>query len=163
MKRVLLLTLILFSKDALALGPEKACFRKASESEDTCAVSLSTLIARGEDFDGKKVAIRGFFAYAEKPMLFISRDAFLMSDTPSGIVVQLPEDAALARKLTSADHRYVMVIGRYHALASDLTAYSGGLLSGGYLTEVTSAGVAGDQPWGYAVPAPYDAKRKPSP
>lgn len=162
MKRLLLLALILFSTDVLSLGPEKACFRKAGESEDICAISLSTLIARGEDFDGKNVAIRGFFAYAEKPVLFSSRDAFLMSDTPSGVVVQLPVNTELARKLTTADHRYVMVVGKYHALASDLTSYSGGLLSGGYLTEITSVGVVGDQPWGYAVPEPYEVKRKPS-
>jgi hypothetical protein len=163
MRRVVLIAFAFICAPALALGPEKACFQKGTGSEKTCAISLSTLIARGEDFDGKIVAIRGFFAYAEKPMLFVSRDAFLTSDTPGGVVVQMPANATLARKLAGADHQYVMIVGRYHALASDLTAYPGGLLSGGYITEITSAGAVGDQPWGYSVPAPYEDRRNSSP
>jgi hypothetical protein len=53
MKRIASFVLAVIPLSAAALGPEKACFRRGVDSEDLCAVSLSTLIARGEDFDGK--------------------------------------------------------------------------------------------------------------
>src|ERR1700743_3898600 len=84
MKRLVILLLAMLPLTAAALGPDKACFHRGSDAENTCAVSWSTLIARGEEFDGKIVAVTGFYAYSERPMLFASRDAFLVSDAAGG-------------------------------------------------------------------------------
>lgn len=151
--------LALIPLDALALGPAKSCFRQGGESEDTCAISLSTLIARGEDFVGKIVLVIGFYAYSDSPMLFASRDAFLTSDAANGVRIQLPKPGPLALKLASLDHRYVQVAGRFHAIAADV-ADRGGLLTGGYITQLTAAGGVDNRPWGYSLPMPYDARKK---
>lgn len=157
--RVMLFALALFPLTAAALGPAKACLQLGQDSEKTCVVSLSTLIARGEDFDGRIVLVTGFYAYAEKPMLFASRDAFLASDVADGVGIQVPSPGPLAQKLASVDHRYTQVRGRYHATAADYSAY-GGLATGGYIAELSAAGDVGDQPWGYSVPMPYDIRKK---
>jgi hypothetical protein len=159
MKWIIFLSITMFSSNVLALGPEQACFRRAVDTEDTCSVSLSTLIARGEDFDGKLVAVVGFYAYAEYPMFFTSRDAFLSSDAADGVGVKIPTNAALAEKLGALDHQYIMMVGRYHAKALDVSAFAG-LRTGGHLTEIISVGATGSEPWGYSRPEPYDAKKK---
>jgi hypothetical protein len=160
MKTILFFLMTLLPLGASALGPQTTCFRLGGESEDLCAVSLSTLIARGEDFDGKNVIIKGFYAYAEKPMLFVSRDAFLMSDTADGVILRIPGSDALAKKLASVDHQYVSIVGRYHADAADVTGYGAGYRSGGVLNEITSVGADGDEPWGYSLPVPPDLKKR---
>lgn len=160
MKLIAFVLLAFVPLSASALGPDNGCFRLPRDSEDLCAVSLSTLIARGEDFDGKNVIIKGFYAYAETPMLFVSRDAFLMSDTADGVIVRLPANEALAKKLSSVDHQYISISGRYHAHAGDVTGNGGGYRSGGVLNEITSAGADGDEPWGYSLPMPPDLKRR---
>jgi hypothetical protein len=152
-KRIALLVLAFMPVSALALGPDKACFRRGGEPGDICAVSLSTLIARGKDFDGKNVSVKGYYAYAEKAVLFVSRDAFSISDAAAGVVVIMPANEALAQKLAGVDHQYVQIVGRYYARAFEL-AGNGGIRSGGFLTEITSVGATGDRPWGYSLPVP---------
>ena len=159
MKRLVILLLAMLPLTAAALGPDKACFHRGSDAENTCAVSLSTLIDRGEEFDGKIVAVTGFYAYSERPMLFASRDAFLVSDAADAVGIQVPKPGPLAQVLSSADHQYVRILGRYHATALDVSA-QGGLRTGGYITELTAAGVKGNEPWGYSLPMPYDARKK---
>lgn len=159
MKRFVIPLLAMLPLTASALGPGKVCSRLGNDSEDTCAVSLSTLIARGEEFDGKIVAVTGFYAYSDRPMLFVSRDAFLVSDVADAVGIQVPKPGPLAQALSSADHQYARILGRYHATALDVSA-QGGLLTGGYISELTAAGTKGDEPWGYSLPMPYGVRKK---
>jgi hypothetical protein len=151
--------LALLPLTASALGPDKACRQMGQNAEKTCVVSLSTLIARGEDFDGRIVLVTGFYAYADVPMLFASRDAYLASDAADGVGVQIPPPGPLADKLDSVNRRYTQVMGRYHATAGDVSAY-GGFVTGGYIAELSAAGDVGDSPWGYSQPMPYDIRKK---
>ncbi|MBB3226655.1 hypothetical protein FHW69_001245 [Luteibacter sp. Sphag1AF] len=159
MKRVLFFILFFLSFDAVALGPQKSCFRTGADREGICSVSLTTLITRGEEFDGKIVMVTGYFAYAEYPMIFVSKEAFLSSDAASGVGIVLPESSALARKLTNSDHQIVEIVGRYHAVAEDVSAF-GALRTGGKISEITSAGPTEAMPWGYSLPVPYGVEKK---
>jgi hypothetical protein len=159
MKWLMICALALIPLDALALGPAKSCFRQGGESEDTCAISLSTLIARGEDFDGKVVLVIGFYAFADTPMLFTSHDGFLSSDAADAVDIILPKAGPLAQKLDSVDHQYVQIKGRYRATATDVTGY-GGFRTGGTITEIRGVGARANLPWGYSLPRPYDARKK---
>jgi hypothetical protein len=158
MKWIVFSLLAMLPLTASALGPDKACFRRGNDSEGTCAVSLSSLIARGEEYDGRIVLVTGFYAYSDRPMLFASRDAFLTSDVADAVGIQLPKPGPLANVLASVDHQYVRVLGRYHATALDVSA-QGGVRTGGYISELTAAGSKGNEPWGYSLPTPYDARK----
>jgi len=158
MKWCLSLSLLFFPLAAFALGPSAACIQLGQATEKTCVVSLSTLIARGEDFDGRIVLVTGFYAYGHVPMLFASRDAFLTSDASDAVSIRLPPAGPLADKLASVD-RYAQVEGRYHASAADVSSY-GGSRTGGVINELSAAGDVSDHPWGYSLPTPYDVRKK---
>jgi len=91
-------------------------------------------------------------------MLFISRDAFLTSDAANGVGVQTPKLAPLAKNLMSMDHQYVQVVDRYRAVANDVTD-RGGFMTAGYISDLTAAGAQDNQPWGYLLPVPYEARK----
>lgn len=159
MKLLTFAALTLLSFSGAAADASKFCVNVGYMDEPVCSVSMSMLLARGEDFDGKIVEVTGYLAYAELPVLFSSKETFQIASLADGIAVVMPKNKMLAAKLWSLDHSTVQIIGRFSAAPVDATRY-GHFHTSGRLTEVSSAG-SGFIPWGYAVPVPYDMRGAP--
>jgi hypothetical protein len=126
-----------------------------------CFVSINTLIARGDIFDGKIVIVEGYFAYADVPVLFSTKDDFLVSNTASGLVVSMPDDRILFKRLYGLNHRPVILTGRFSASPVDLFSNQGFKASGRIydITKVSDAFM----PWGYLEHAPPSSSRTQNP
>jgi len=127
---------------------QRFCLKLGDINEDVCSVSLGTLIARGEDFDGKLVEVTGFYAYADIPMLFSTKDSFMSSNVADGLAITIPSDGKIASRLFDLNHSTVTVIGRFSVKPRDTSSYSG-YRTGGRLYEIRSIGSA-FSPWGYS-------------
>lgn len=131
---------------------QRFCLKLGDINEEVCSVSLSTLIARGEDFDGKVVEVTGFYAYADIPVLFSTKDSFMSSNVADGLAVTIPDDVKTASRLFELNHSTVTIIGRFSAKPRDTSSYSG-YRTGGRLYDIRSIGPA-FSPWGYSEPTP---------
>ncbi|UGB47238.1 hypothetical protein LQ772_08135 [Frateuria edaphi] len=116
-------------------------------------MSLYSLITKGADYDNKVVAVTGFFAYGEIPILFTSRDMFEASSVSDGIAVVLPASVKQVSSLYGLNHSYVELVGRFNARGSDTSDYHG-FETAGTITDIKWVSKA-DHPWGYSeVPPP---------
>ncbi|MGO4702660.1 hypothetical protein [Dyella sp. 2RAB6] len=153
MKTIIALLLAVCSGSAMDGNVDRFCFKLGDIKEQVCAVSISTLIANGQDFDGRLVSVNGYFAYADIPMLFATKDSFMSSNVADGVAVSMPKNPRLASKLYGLDHGFIQIMGRYSAKPVDTTRYQA-YRTGGRIAEIESVGAA-TTPWGYTGTAPY--------
>jgi hypothetical protein len=88
-----------FSNGSWAGDLDRFCFSRGGIDERVCAAPLAVLIARGEEFNGKMVILHGYFANGPVPMLFASNEDSLTSNVEAGLVVRIPHNGPIARKL----------------------------------------------------------------
>jgi hypothetical protein len=153
LKTILIFFLCMASMVSIAGDIQRFCFRIGDINEDVCSVSLSTLIARGEDFDGKLVEVTGFYAHADIPVLFSTKDSFMSSNVADGLGVKIPSNVKIASRLFELNHSTITLIGRFGAKPIDTSRYSG-YQTGGRLYDIRTVGPA-FAPWGYSEPQPY--------
>ncbi|WP_233842210.1 hypothetical protein [Dyella sp. 2HG41-7] len=142
-----LVMLCIFTPMVNAGDIDRFCFDRGDTNEKVCAVPLTVLIARGEDFNGKLVLLHGYFANGAVPVLFASNEDFLTSNVENGVVVRVQKDSPIAARLFELNHRSVDILGRYDASPVDLTSYHAGRASG----SISSIRLVGDAyaPWGF--------------
>lgn len=114
---------------------------------------MNALVSNGQDFDGRLVFVTGYFAYADIPMLFATKDSFLASNVADGVAVTMPKNPKLASKLYGLDQTFIHIMGRYSAKPVDTTRYQP-YRTGGRIYDVESLGPA-TTPWGFSGTAPY--------
>lgn len=153
MKTMLALLLAVCSGSAMASDIDRFCLKLGDIREQVCTVSMSTLIATGQDFDGRLVSVTGYFAYADIPILFATKDSFQSSNVADGVAISMPKNPRLASKLYGLDHGFVQIMGRYSAKPVDTTRYQA-YRTGGRIADIESVGAA-TTPWGYTGAAPY--------
>lgn len=154
MKVAMVLLLILMPCICKAGNLDRFCFPMGGEKEPVCYVSIATLIARGEEFDGRIVIVQGYFAYSDASVIFASKDDFLSSNTANGLYVVLPDDSALLKKLYGLNHNMVVLRAKFSAKPVDLLSNQG-YWSSGRLYDLMGVGDSFG-PWGYMehVPPP---------
>jgi hypothetical protein len=141
------------SMASMAGDIQRFCFKRGDISEEVCAVSLSTLISRGEDFNGKLVVVTGFYAHADIPMLFSTKESFMSSNVADGIGITIPGNVKIASKLFELNHRTITLIGRFSDKPVDTSSYYG-YRTGGRLYDIIML-QSEFAPWGYSEPRPY--------
>lgn len=147
MRTALICLLALLPHLSHAGDVSRFCVHLGGLSEAVCNVPMSTLLARGEDFDGKLVVITGYYVSSDLPLLFSSETAFFSSDTANALAVTMPKDPRIAKKLNELNRRSVMLVGRYSMTPVNVTRFHG-FITGGRLSEITSVGDA-FSPWGF--------------
>lgn len=158
MRIVLILFLSLAPCISWAGDISRFCFQMGGLNEVVCNVPMSTLLARGEDFDGKLVIVTGYYVYSNMPLLFSSKTAFLSSDAANSLGITTPKDPKIAGRLNGLNHREVMLMARFSMKPVDVTRYQG-YRTGGRLFDVTRVGDA-FLPWGFSEHAPPLSKDK---
>ena len=159
MKSVLVLLLILMPCVGRTADLDRFCFPMGGARESVCYVSISMLVSRGEEFNGRTVIVQGYFAYSGISMIFSSIDDFLSSNTANGLMVSMPDSDTLLNKLYGLNHRMVMVKAKFSAVPVDLMGNQGYRASGRLydLMQVSDSFM----PWGYTEhePPPYPRKK----
>lgn len=158
MRVALILFLSLASCISWAGDISRFCVQLGNIKEVVCHVPMSTLLARGEDFDGKLVTVTGYYVYSSMSMLFSSKTAFLSSDSANGLAITMPKDPKIAAQLKGLNHREVLLMGRFSMKPVDVTRYNGDI-TGGRLFDITQVGDA-FSPWGFSEHAPPLSKEE---
>ena len=153
MRTLFTLMVALYSGTSVAANAERLCLRIGDVKEPVCAVSMSAFATNGQDFDGRLVFVSGYFAYADIPMLFGTKDSFLSSNVADGVAITMPKQAGLASKLYGLDHTFIRVMGRYSAKPVDTTRYQP-YRTAGRIYDIVSVGPA-TTPWGFTGTQPY--------
>lgn len=115
--------------------------------EPECDVPMTVLIAHGDEFNGKVVAVAGYFASGPLPILFASSEDFSTSNVVNGAAVRVRSGSKIAQRLFDLNHRLVTIKGRYDAKPVNLGGYSADRVTGS-ITDIQAVGDA-YSPWGY--------------
>ena len=124
MRTLFTLMVALYSGTSVAANAERLCLRIGDVKEPVCAVSMNAFESNGQDFDGRLVFVTGYFAYADIPMLFGTKDSFLSSYVADGVAITMPKQVELASKLYGLDHTFIQVrvgIARSRSIPRDIS------------------------------------------
>jgi hypothetical protein len=126
---------------------DRFCVERGYMEELECDVPLTLLVDRGDEFNGRIVAVTGYFAAGPVPMLFASNENYLTSNVVNGVILRIQNDKKITRRLFDLNHRLVTIRGRYNAKPVDLGGYSPDRASGS-IYDIQAIGDA-YSPWGY--------------